>query len=72
MTDDAVTVSLSLDQWQMVQEALDEYLYVVEHSPAGGIRPATKERYRQRRHHLMKSIPEVAGSLSRQTGLEPL
>jgi hypothetical protein len=44
--DDTVTVSLALDEWQMVLAALDEYEHAVEHSPGGGIRPSTRQRYR--------------------------
>ncbi len=36
--EESVAVTLTRAEWSAVQEALDEYYYVVEHSPAGGLR----------------------------------
>jgi hypothetical protein len=70
--EDAVTVTLTLDQWGMVLEALDEYEYAVEHSPGGGIRPSTRQRYRDRRERLMQAIPDLARTVRDATGLPEL
>lgn len=72
MTDDAVSVTLSLDQWRMVLEALDEYEYSVEHSPGGGIRPSTRQRYRDLRERLTNAIPDLARTVREAIGLPEL
>jgi hypothetical protein len=66
------TVTLSPAQWHMVGEALDECEYAVEHSPGGGIRPSTRERYRQRRQDLLDAMPSLQSAIYEQTELPPL
>lgn len=70
--DELVTVSLTRAQWSAVQEALDECYYVVEHSPAGGLRKATKEHYAARRDWLLATLPRVDVAIYQQAGVGPI
>ncbi len=70
--DDLVAVSLTRAQWSVVQEALDECYYVVEHSPAGGLRKATKERYAARRDWLLATLPRLDVAIYQQAGVGPI
>ncbi|HTW18893.1 MAG TPA: hypothetical protein VME70_01630 [Mycobacteriales bacterium] len=72
MDDDSIAVTLTMAQWHMVNEALDEYEYAVEHSPGGGIRPSTRQRYRDRHERLMREIPLLQRAVREQTGLPEL
>ena len=54
------------------QEALDEYFYAVEHSSAGGLRKATKERNAARRDWLLSTLPRLDVASHRQVGVGPV
>jgi hypothetical protein len=70
--DDVVAVTLTRAEWSAVQEALDEYYYVVEHSQPGGFRKATKERNAQRREWLLTALPRIDVAIHDQAGVGPV
>ena len=70
--DEAVAVTLTRAEWSAVQEALDEYYYVVEHSAASGLRKATKERNEARRDWLLSTLPRLDVAIYRQAGVGPV
>lgn len=53
---DRVPVSLTRRQWGVIQEALDECFYVVEHAQPGGLRRATRECNNTRRDELLETL----------------
>ena len=69
---DSVAVTLTRAEWSAVQEALDEYYYVVEHSTAGGLRKATKERNAARRDWLLSTLPRLDVAIYQQAGVGPV
>lgn len=70
--DEAVAVTLTRKEWSAVQEALDEYFYVVEHSEPGGFRKGTKERNAARREWLLTTLPRIDVAIHAQAGVGPL
>lgn len=71
-TDDQVPVVLTRDEWAVVQEALDEYYYQVEHSDPGGFHRQAKERRVARREHLLATLPRLDVAIADQAGVGPL
>jgi hypothetical protein len=69
---ETVPVSLTKREWSMVQEALDNYFYEVEHSAPGGIRRTTKQRLAERRQELLTAIPRLDQAIADQAGVGPL
>lgn len=67
-----VAVTLTRDEWAAVQEALDEYFYVVEHQQSGGLRKTTKERKAARRDWLLSTLPRIDVAIHEQAGVGPL
>ncbi len=67
--DEPVAVTLTRAEWSAVQEALDEYFYVVEHSQPGGLRKATKERNASRRGWLLATLPRIDVAIHDQAGV---
>lgn len=67
-----VAVSMTKREWAMVQEALDNYYYEVEHSAPGGIRRTTKARLAERRDELLATLPRLDVTISQQAGVGPL
>lgn len=67
-----VQVTLSRDQWRIVQEALDAYCYEVEHSKAGGVRPTVRKRNEARRSELLETLPLLDIAIAEQTGSGPV
>lgn len=65
-------VTLSRDQWRIVQEALDAYCHEVEHSKAGGVRPAVRTRNEARRAELLETLPLLDIAIAEQTGSGPV
>ncbi len=63
---------LTRAEWSAVQEALDEYHYVVEHSDAGGLRKATKERNAARRDCLLSTLPRLDVAIYERAGVGPV
>ena len=57
--DQRIAVSLTKREWSIVQEALDNYFYEVEHSAPGGIRRTTKVRLAERREELLDALPRL-------------
>ncbi len=51
---------------------MDEYYDVVEHSPAGGLRKATKERNAARRDWLLSTLPRLDVAIYQQAGVGPV
>lgn len=70
--EELVAVTLTRSEWSAVQEALDEYFYAVEHSSAGGLRKATKERNAARRDWLLSALPRLDVAIHRQVGVGPV
>jgi hypothetical protein len=70
--EEPVPVTLTRAEWSAVQEALDEYYYVVEHSAAGGLRKATKERNAARRDWLLSTLPRLDVAIYQQAGVGPV
>lgn len=71
-SDESVAVTLTRQEWSAVQEALDEYYYVVEHSSPGGLRRSTKERNAARREWLLATLPRLDWAIHEQAGVGPL
>jgi hypothetical protein len=55
-----------------VQEALDEYCYVVEHAQPGGFRKATREQNASRRDWLLTALPRIDVAIHQQAGVGPV
>lgn len=70
--DELVAVTLTRDEWSVVQEALDEYYYQVEHSRPGGLRKGAKARNAARRDHLLAVLPRLDQSIHDRAGVGPL
>ena len=70
--DELISVTLTRAEWSAIQEALDEYYYVVEHSTTGGLREATKERNAARRNWLLSTLPRVDVAIYQQAGVGPI
>ena len=67
--DELIAVTLTRAEWNAVQEALDEYYYVVKHSDAGGLRKATKERKAARRDWLLSTLPRLDVAIHARVGV---
>lgn len=67
-----IAVTLTRAEWNAVQEALDENYYVVEHSEAGGLRKATKERKAARRDWLLSTLPRLDVAIYERAGVGPV
>ena len=70
--DELVAVTLTRREWSAVQEALDEYFYVVEHASPGGLRKSTKERNAARREWLLSTLPRLDVAIHEQAGVGPV
>ena len=70
--DELVAVTLTRAEWRAVQEALDEYYYVVEHSDPGGLRRSTKERNAARRDWLLATLPRLDVAIYERAGVGPV
>lgn len=70
--DQRIAVSLTKREWSIVQEALDNYFYEVEHSAPGGIRRTTKVRLAERREELLDALPRLDVAIHEQAGVGPL
>jgi hypothetical protein len=70
--DQRLAVSLTKREWSIVQEALDNYYYEVEHRSPGGIRRTTKQRLAERREELLDALPRLDVAIYEQAGVGPL
>jgi len=70
--DERIAVTLTRREWTAVQEALDEYFYVVEHASPGGLRKSTKERQAARRDWLLSTLPRLDAAIHEQAGVGPV
>jgi len=66
--DQRVQATLSRNQWQIAQEALDACCYEVEHSKAGGVRPTLRKRHEDCRSELLETLPLLDIVIAGQTG----
>ena len=67
-----IAVTLTRNEWRAVQEALDEYFYIVEHGTPGGFRAATRERNAARRTWLLDALPRIDVAIYREAGVGPI
>ena len=70
--DDLISVALTQSEWSIVQEALDNYFYEIEHRASGGIRRTTRQRLADRREELLSTLPRLDVTIAKQAGVGPL
>lgn len=69
---ESLSVSLSRDEWLVIQEALNRFHDEVEHAGAGGLRRSTRTRNEEHRQGLLRMLPRIEATIALQSGLDPL
>jgi hypothetical protein len=72
MAENEMTVTLTPEEWHLVQEALDVYYYETEHNGPGGLTRKGRERRQIQRERRLEMLGEVDEKIAQATGLPPM
>ena len=72
MAEHETRVTLSSEEWHIIQEALDVYYYETDHERPGGLTRSGRERRRVDRERRLQLLTEIDEKIARATGIPPM